>query len=71
MANFKMVLKRRNLLPKVWIRYVDEFFCVINRRKKSTLLFLLNSQNLSIKFTYEEEFDGSLPFLDVRVTREI
>jgi hypothetical protein len=68
-ANFVMVLKRRNLLPKVWVRYVDDIFYVINRRKVSTLLSLLNSQNPSIKFTCEEEVDGSLPFLDVRVTR--
>jgi hypothetical protein len=69
MANFEMVLKRRNLLPKVWVRYVDDIFCVINRRKVSTLLSLLNSQNPSIKVTCEEEIDGSLPFLDVRVSR--
>jgi hypothetical protein len=68
-ANFEMVLKRSNLLPKVLVRYVDDIFCVINRRKVNTLLSLLNSQNPSIKFTCEEEVDGSLPFLDVRVTR--
>jgi hypothetical protein len=68
-ANFEMVLKRRNLLPKVWVRYVDDIFCVINRRKVSTLLSLLHFQNPSIKFTCKEEVDGSLPFLDVRVTR--
>jgi hypothetical protein len=43
MATFEMVLKRRNLLPKVWVRYVDDIFCVINRRKVSTLLSLLKS----------------------------
>jgi hypothetical protein len=51
------------------VRYADDIFCVINRRKVSTLLSLLSSQNPSIKFTCEEEVDGSLPFLDVRVTR--
>jgi hypothetical protein len=30
---------------------------------------MLNAQNSSIKFTCEEEVDGSLPLLDVRVTR--
>jgi hypothetical protein len=35
----------------------------------NVVLCLLNSQNPSIKFTCEEEVVGSLPFLDVRVTR--
>jgi hypothetical protein len=69
MANFEMMLKRRNLVPKVWVRYVDDMFCVINRCKISTLLSPLNSQNPLIRFTCEEEVDGSLPFLDVRVIR--
>jgi hypothetical protein len=69
MANFEMVLKRGNLLRKLFVRYADDIFCVINRRKVSTLLSLLNSQNPSIKFTCEKEVDVSLPFLDVRVTR--
>jgi hypothetical protein len=55
-ANFEMVLKQRNLLPKV--RYVDNIFCVINRRKVSAILSLLNFQNFSIKFTCVK--DGSL-----------
>jgi hypothetical protein len=67
LVNFEMLLKRRNLLPKVWVRYLDDIFCVINRRKVSTLLSLLNSP--FITFTWEEKVDGSLPFLDVRVTR--
>jgi hypothetical protein len=54
MANFEMVVKRRNLLLKIWVRYVGDIFCIINRRKVSTLLSLLNSQNLSIKFTCKE-----------------
>jgi hypothetical protein len=33
-----MVLKQRNLLPKIWVSYVDEIFCVFNRRKVNTLL---------------------------------
>jgi hypothetical protein len=52
-------------LSRLWRRH----FCVINRHKVSTLLSPLNSQNRSIKFTCEEEDDGSLFFLDVRVTR--
>jgi hypothetical protein len=67
MANLEMVRYRKNLLPKVWVRYADDIFSVINRRKVSTLLSLMNSQNPSIKFTCEEEVDGSL---DVSVTRK-
>jgi hypothetical protein len=37
---------------------IDDIFCVINRCKVGT-----------IKYTCEEEVDGSLPCLDVRVTR--
>jgi hypothetical protein len=42
---------------------------VINGRKLSPTLRMLNEQHSSIKFTSEEEDNGSLPFLDVKVTR--
>jgi hypothetical protein len=42
-GQLEMVLKQRNLLPKVWVRYVDNIFCVISRRKATMLLSLLNS----------------------------
>ena len=58
--------------PKLWKRFVDHT-CVIQPHGKEELdrFFLhLNSQYCSIKFTMEYEVDGSLPFLDVLISRK-
>lgn len=55
--------------PKVWLRYVDDTFCIINRNDTDTFLNHLNSVHPSTKFTMERENDGALAFLDVKVLR--
>ena len=55
--------------PKIWIRYVDDIFCIINYSIIDEFLQHINSISLNIQFTVEIEKDRSLPFLDVQITR--
>ncbi|XP_063969468.1 uncharacterized protein LOC135157522 [Lytechinus pictus] len=57
--------------PKVWLRYVDDTFVVWQHGAEETNNFLrhLNSQHECIKFTMEMENEGSIPFLDTKITR--
>ncbi|XP_054748098.1 uncharacterized protein LOC129253708 [Lytechinus pictus] len=57
--------------PKVWLRYVDDTFVVWQHGAEETSNFLqhLNSQHECIKFTMEMENEGSIPFLDTKLTR--
>lgn len=59
-----------NTPPKVFLRYVDDVFCIIQREKIPSFLSHLNSIEASIQFTAEVERDGELPFLDVLVKRD-
>ena len=55
--------------PKLWKRFVDDTFTVINKAHKETFLEHLNSVNSNIQFTSEEPCeDGSIPFLDMLIT---
>lgn len=69
MAHFEISLKKENLLPRVWLRYVDDFFAVIRKDDIQKTLDMLNGRFDSIKFTCEPEIDGKLSFLDVKLQR--
>ena len=56
-------------MPKIWIRYVDDIFCIINYSIIYEFLQHINSIFSNIQFTVEIEKDRSLPFLDVQITR--
>lgn len=56
--------------PKVFLRYIDDCFCIIQKDEVSKFLDHLNSLERAIQFTLEEEVDGKLPFLDVLVSRQ-
>ena len=58
-------------LPRVWKRFVDDVIAVVKKDRGQPLLQHLNSQHPRIKFTMEEEKDGTLPFMDVRFTRDV
>ena len=52
-------------------RYVDDIFAAVeNTVVAHKFLHFLNRLHPNIKFTIEEEDEGSLPFLDVLMTRE-
>lgn len=69
MAKFEMKLKEENKLPRVFLRYVDDCYAVVTSHQLDTFLNSLNSQCESIKFTFETEKNGKLPFLDLELTR--
>ena len=69
MASFEMSLKNRGLLPRVWLRYVDDLFAVVETNEISNVLEVLNNQFETIKFTHEEEKENILPFLDLELKR--
>ena len=55
--------------PKLWVRYVDDTFCVIEEQYAEEFHKHLNSVSPSTTFTLEREQNQSLAFLDVKVTR--
>ena len=76
LSNLFMEFFETKFLPAIlppgvlWFRYVDDVFCIWPLRENvNTFLLELNDQVPSIRFTYEEENNCSLPFLDVVVHR--
>ena len=56
--------------PRVWRRYVDDIFCLVEEKHMDNLLKHLNNQCPTIRFTVErEDRNSSLPFLDTLLTR--
>ena len=56
--------------PKIWKRYVDGTFTMLDRNKVVCLLQHLNNQQSAIRFTIEVEEDNTIPFLDTLVSRD-
>ncbi len=56
--------------PRLWLRYVDDTFVIINRNAFEHYQKIINSMNASIKFSREEEQNNQLLFLDVFVQRQ-
>ena len=56
--------------PYYFKRYVDDVFCLFSDEKHvHRFLEYLNSCHPNMSFTFENEVDNSLPFLDVKVIR--
>ena len=56
--------------PKIWKRYVDDTFTILDRDRVDSFLKHLNSQHPTICFTMETENDNKIAFLDASVSRE-
>ena len=63
-------IKNATCKPKIWKRYVDDTFIVLNRDHVDGFLQHLNSQEPLIRFTMEIEKDNTIPFLYTTVTRD-
>ena len=57
--------------PSLWLRYVDDTFCILDNKRISGFHSHLNSICSHIQFTMENEHDFSLSFLDVLVSRNV
>ncbi|XP_055308425.1 uncharacterized protein LOC129572488 [Sitodiplosis mosellana] len=69
MSAFETKLKSENLLPRIWWRYVDDVFAIVQKDEVEMMLNVLNSRFESINFTVEKESDGKLAFLDLELSR--
>lgn len=69
MSRLEKDLSKNELFPKCWFRYVDDVFAIIKKTTLRRFLMKLNNYHPNIKFTYEEEVDGRIPFLDLLVIR--
>ena len=56
--------------PTLWVCFADDTFCVIKRSCVREFHDHPDGISSFIKFTYELEMEGRLPFLDVFVTRQ-
>ena len=60
-----------SFMPMFYARYVDDIFVLLRSKEHvATLAQYLSSQHPNIKFTFEEEINNVLPFLDVNVYRD-
>ena len=53
--------------PRLWLRYVDDTFVIINRNEQDNFCTHINSIDNNIKFTQEKCNDNKLAFLDCLV----
>ena len=69
MEMFEGLALKTKLARRIWKRYVDNTFCVIEKVNAGLFLDYLNSLCPTIQFTMESEKDRSLPFLNTLLTR--
>ena len=75
-ANIFMVHLEQQMVPRLaekmssWYRYVDDTFTFIKDGEVESVQEALNSFHEAIQFTFEEEKDGRIAFLDVMVNRK-
>lgn len=69
MCAFETNIEKHQNFPRVYVRYMDDIFSIQNVRKVNETLKLFNSQHPNVQFTYENEKDKKLAFLDTMVIR--
>ena len=65
----ELALRTAPHAPRIWKRYVDDTFCVMERRHVDMFLEHINNIRPSIQFTMDLQSEGTLPLLDTLLTR--
>ena len=65
----ELALRTAPHAPRIWKRYVDDTFCVIEREHVDLFLEHVNSLCPTIQFTMKLEKEWTIPFLDILLTR--
>lgn len=69
MSKLEKKMEEECLMPRIWMRYVDDIFAIVDKEELENLNNCINKIHKNIEFTVEIEEDGKLPFLDILVTR--
>ena len=65
-------LKEALVKPLLYRRYVDDTFLIFEPTANiKDFIIFLNSQHPNLRFTYEEEIDGYLPFIRITIFHDI
>ena len=67
----KLAISTSPVKPRIWKRYVDDIYCIIEKGSERVFLNHLNSIRPQIQFTMELPVDGTLAFLDCSLHRRI
>ncbi len=65
----EMEMSKSKSFPRIWFRYVDDVFAIVNKRFITNTLEFINSKFPSIKFTHELESNNEIAFLDLKIKR--
>ena len=65
----ELALETAPTRPRLWKRCVDDTFCILRKGSTKELFHHLNGVRLTIKFTMEQEEDGTLLFVNMLVRR--
>ena len=65
----KVFTENPTITPKVYCRYMDDIFVVIEKFEELKILQTTFENNSVLKFTYEIEQKKEIPFLDVLISR--
>jgi hypothetical protein len=70
MSRLEMKLLSQPQPPLQLFRFVDDYFAIIKNDTAEKLLNRLNDMHPNIKFTFEREEEGRIPFLDLMIIRK-
>ena len=71
-----MIQFENSLLPNLtkyitfWKRYADDTICFVKKGTAEFIISVLNSFDKNIQFTFEEENDETISFLDILISRK-
>jgi hypothetical protein len=67
MADLETRLSKLKIFQKVWIRYVNDIFCVMKKNSIDRMLEIMNWRHNTITITHEVKDNEILCFLDTQI----